>query len=299
MRPLAALLLRLALLALHCHAAAAVAPGALSGNYVARGEQISLLVSGTDPQPGALRAVTARIEGGSGACWDTAVGTITEDGLTLWLNATGARCVPTGHRIAYGTTTSHKGDLGTTYSISWRCFKPPTNASCSWPTWTPPQAPPSPPGPPPAPSPPGPPGSWPIACTSDSSGLESCWPTCQVRCPATARCCKTPYAADIEGLGCCDTSSANPDREPGCKAGPPQPLATDRPNVVIIGDSVSMGYTPWVAKHLGVTEALVQHAPWGSGSAICNTTTDPPCDPDPTGRYTGAKRLFCCTLFFK
>ena len=57
--------------------------------------------------------------------------------------------------------------------------------------------------------------------------------------------------------------------------------------MVVIGDSVSMGYTPWVAKHLGVKTALVQHAPWGSGSNICNTTTDPPCDPDPTGRYTG------------
>jgi hypothetical protein len=48
-----------------------------------------------------------------------------------------------------------------------------------------------------------------------------------------------------------------------------------------------MGYTPWVAKHLGTGVALVQHAPWGDGSAICNTTTDPPCDPDPSGGYTG------------
>jgi hypothetical protein len=41
-----------------------------------------------------------------------------------------------------------------------------------------------------------------------------------------------------------------------------------------------------VQKHLG-PGFLVQHAPWGDGSAICNTTTDPPCDPDPTGTYTG------------
>ena len=83
------------------------------------------------------------------------------------------------------------------------------------------------------------------------------------------------------------SQAPNPNREPGCKAGPPRPLATDMHNVVIMGDSVSMGYTPWIQKHLGVATALVQHAPWGDGSAICNTTTDPPCDPDPSGRYTG------------
>ena len=33
-------------------------------------------------------------------------------------------------------------------------------------------------------------------------------------------------------------------------------------NVVIIGDSVSIGYTPIVAKALAPV-ALVQHAPWG------------------------------------
>ena len=91
---------------------------------------------------------------------------------------------------------------------------------------------------------------WPVVCATNRSGLEACWPTCQVRCPAGAACCRTPFAADSEGLGCC-ASAPNPNREPGCKAGPPRPLATDRPNVVVIGDSVSMGYTPWVAKHLG------------------------------------------------
>lgn len=89
-------------------------------------------------------------------------------------------------------------------------------------------------------------------------------------------------------MGCCD-AGANPSREPGCKAGPPLPLsnAGEMANVIVIGDSVSMGYTPWIAKHLGVTKARVQHAPWGDGSPLCNTTSDPPCDPDPSNRYTG------------
>jgi hypothetical protein len=33
-------------------------------------------------------------------------------------------------------------------------------------------------------------------------------------------------------------------------------------NVIILGDSVSIGYTPHVAAHLA-DKALVQHSPWG------------------------------------
>lgn len=47
-----------------------------------------------------------------------------------------------------------------------------------------------------------------------------------------------------------------------CKTGPPLPLSTTRKNVLIVGDSVSIGYTPWVAQALQ-DQALVQHSPWG------------------------------------
>lgn len=47
-----------------------------------------------------------------------------------------------------------------------------------------------------------------------------------------------------------------------CKAGPPQPLSTTQKNVLVIGDSVSIGYTPFVAAALADV-ALVQHSPWG------------------------------------
>ena len=87
-------------------------------------------------------------------------------------------------------------------------------------------------------------------------------------------------------MGCCP-NAANPNREPGCKAGAPLPLSTTLKNVLVMGDSVSMGYTPWVQKALGVDKVLVQHSVWGDGSTLCNRTTDPPCDPDPTHRYTG------------
>ena len=48
-----------------------------------------------------------------------------------------------------------------------------------------------------------------------------------------------------------------------CKPGPKLPMSATVPNVLIIGDSVSIGYTPFVAKALGAATALVQHAPSG------------------------------------
>jgi hypothetical protein len=38
------------------------------------------------------------------------------------------------------------------------------------------------------------------------------------------------------------------------------PMSTTKKNVLIIGDSVSIGYTPWIAKHLADV-ASVQHSP--------------------------------------
>lgn len=47
-----------------------------------------------------------------------------------------------------------------------------------------------------------------------------------------------------------------------CKTGGPLPLSGTLPNVAILGDSVSIGWTPHVAAHLD-GRALVQHSPWG------------------------------------
>ena len=46
-----------------------------------------------------------------------------------------------------------------------------------------------------------------------------------------------------------------------CKPGPPLPMSTTLKNVLVIGDSVSLGYTPSLTDLLGDV-ALVQHAPW-------------------------------------
>ena len=47
-----------------------------------------------------------------------------------------------------------------------------------------------------------------------------------------------------------------------CKTGPPNPYSTSLKNVLVVGDSVSIGYTPFIAKVMEAT-ALVQHSPWG------------------------------------
>lgn len=47
-----------------------------------------------------------------------------------------------------------------------------------------------------------------------------------------------------------------------CKTGPPTPYSKTLKNVLIVGDSVSIGYTPFVANVMAPT-AFVQHSPWG------------------------------------
>ncbi|KAL9983921.1 hypothetical protein ACROYT_G006167 [Oculina patagonica] len=46
-----------------------------------------------------------------------------------------------------------------------------------------------------------------------------------------------------------------------CKPGPPLKATTGKMNCLVIGDSISIGYTPWVARMLG-DDFQVQHAPW-------------------------------------
>lgn len=47
-----------------------------------------------------------------------------------------------------------------------------------------------------------------------------------------------------------------------CKTGGPMPFSTTKKNVIILGDSVSIGYEPIVATMMADV-ALVQHSPWG------------------------------------
>ena len=58
------------------------------------------------------------------------------------------------------------------------------------------------------------------------------------------------------------TSSASTVGDQVCKTGPPTPYSTTKKNVLVVGDSVSIGYTPFVAAIMAPT-AFVQHSPWG------------------------------------
>lgn len=46
-----------------------------------------------------------------------------------------------------------------------------------------------------------------------------------------------------------------------CKPGPPLKASLEKTNCLVIGDSISIGYTPWVTEMLG-DKYQVQHAPW-------------------------------------
>ena len=58
------------------------------------------------------------------------------------------------------------------------------------------------------------------------------------------------------------SGDANTTGDSVCKTGPPLPMSVSLKNVLIVGDSVSDGYTPFVSAQLAQV-ALVQHSPWG------------------------------------
>lgn len=128
---------------------------------------------------------------------------------------------------------------------------------------------------------------WPLQCEAKGT------PWSQTRCPAAATCCKSGFSTT--GFGCCPGANATccgdyqccpagtkcvaasgsgydavynctgADGAVGrnlavCKPGPTLPWSNATKNVLVIGDSLSIGFTPVLAKALeGV--ALVQHAP--------------------------------------
>ena len=80
-------------------------------------------------------------------------------------------------------------------------------------------------------------------------------------CPSTSTCCHHQYSPS--GWGCTVNSTC-------CLLGPAKPPSTTLPNCLVLGDSVSIGYTPHVIAHLS-QDCLVQHTPWdvsdgGAGS---------------------------------
>jgi len=85
-----------------------------------------------------------------------------------------------------------------------------------------------------------------------------------VCCPNQQTCCPQGSVCQDSGryLTTCVSASQNVTGKSVCKFGPPEAFSPTLKNVVVIGDSVSIGYTPYVIKQLSGL-AAVQHSPWG------------------------------------
>eukprot|EP00656_Telonema_subtile_P006987 TRINITY_DN13261_c0_g1_i1.p1 TRINITY_DN13261_c0_g1~~TRINITY_DN13261_c0_g1_i1.p1 ORF type:complete len:344 (+),score=58.39 TRINITY_DN13261_c0_g1_i1:140-1171(+) len=107
-----------------------------------------------------------------------------------------------------------------------------------------------------------------------SDGQWGCCPYKNAVCCGDYTCC--PEGATCQNAGiawsqtttcvAADGTKSAPGTAAGgqqvCKTGGPLPFETTKKNVIILGDSVSIGYAPHVATHLADV-ALVQHSPWG------------------------------------
>ena len=106
-------------------------------------------------------------------------------------------------------------------------------------------------------------GAW--GCCPFPGGVSCGDYTC---CPAGTRCQNSGSGWGVVSQCVKSSSSSNGgmiavEGDQVCKTGPPLPLSTTQKNVLIIGDSVSIGYTPFVANIMSHSGVLVQHSPWG------------------------------------
>ena len=88
-------------------------------------------------------------------------------------------------------------------------------------------------------------------------------------CPAATTCALargTANASDLHGVYECVARSNNASwgfSRCSCKPGAPLPPSTTLKNVLVIGDSISLGYTPALTAALADV-AVIQHAPWST-----------------------------------
>jgi len=114
-------------------------------------------------------------------------------------------------------------------------------------------------------------------CTQNwmpSKGNWGCCPYPDAVCCGNYTCCPSGTKCQNKGsswkvVTTCvkpDGTTKPPGAEGGgqevCKSGGNLPFSTTLKNVIILGDSVSIGYTPHVYDHMK-SIALVQHSPWG------------------------------------
>lgn len=112
-----------------------------------------------------------------------------------------------------------------------------------------------------------------------------------VCCSNSMTCCPSGSTCDVSGWqSTCIGAPANQRvGQPVCKFGAPLPFSKTLPNILIVGDSVSIGYTPKVAAHMS-SLALVQHSPWdvrdgGAEETAYGVTCLPYMLRSPTGNF--------------
>jgi hypothetical protein len=107
-----------------------------------------------------------------------------------------------------------------------------------------------------------------IAQVAAGSAMLAQCGTSTTWCLTAQDCCHPPGGkpgGSYSGYGCMALSS----HRVCCKPGPKDPPSEDLPNCLIIGDSVSLGYTAGVAYRLR-GKCKVQHGPWSSGGGAEN-----------------------------
>lgn len=98
------------------------------------------------------------------------------------------------------------------------------------------------------------------------TGMGCCPYANAVCCPNHQTCCPQGTTCKTSGLYAttCMDSGGSPSKQPVlsvCKPGPGAPPSSTQPNVLVLGDSVSIGYTPHVHTLLQA-HADVQHTPY-------------------------------------
>ena len=131
----------------------------------------------------------------------------------------------------------------------------PSTATCARQMWSPSQ------------------GNW--GCV-DGVGAVSCGD--YTACPAGTTCVNNGSSWRVIST-CVSTATPPAPNVTGvqvCKQGAPLPPSSGLKNVLIIGDSVSIGYTPYVNAALADV-ALVQHSPWGGDGGAEETAYGAQC----------------------
>lgn len=108
-----------------------------------------------------------------------------------------------------------------------------------------------------------------ISADAVCCGLQGC-------CPSGYHCINIPPYSSI----CAKNGAPNISATQVCTPGPQYPPSSSVPSMIVVGDSVSLGYTPAVAGIINKTgrQVFVQHSPWAGGGGADNVENGVNCE---------------------